>query len=461
MKGIHKIDLEMHKRAIYEYVVIGNEQGDIAKNNGIKSDWLVSSIVRAYNFNETRGASSGVYKGVSKETVDDFVESYYPGFIKDVDDYITFDEYLGNYQEIRNKSPTKNAGNSQQSREPKQPRNSRQFQQEENLTSNKNHGNTNSHSRSESPLFIRQIGVIGVIAIIIYYVFTNILMPALDTGVFKVTTMFQKDVKIGQVQPKDSKYIGELGLFKKGKGFGLLYSDSSMINIGKFKNGRLNGAGIEIFEDGAISYLGNFSNDKYDDFGMIIYSDNMYIGQIKKGKKDGMGAIIDTMNHMIEINEYKNDKLMREHAIVDYTIAQAKIIQGGAYELFPVKNGGVLVGKQGGGFTVDAGNGYVYLGMYKKGRASGYGIRINENGYIEYGFKKGNQTKNAILYLDGEGMTLGNFKKQTKEGYGMEYMLTGEIYIGNYKKSVRHGKGTYMFLDGTTKGVKYRNGKLL
>ena len=67
---------------------------------------------------------------------------------------------------------------------------------------------------------------------------------------------------------------------------------------------------------------------------------------------------------------------------------------------------------------------------------------------------------NVKKYIDGEGITLGDFKKQTKEGYGMEYMFTEEIYIGNYKKSHRHGKGTYMFLDGTTQEVKYKDGNL-
>ena len=75
----------------------------------------------------------------------------------------------------------------------------------------------------------------------------------------------------------------------------------SYIKNGKFK---------EYYENGNLKYEGNFQDDEYDDENGKFYFENgeIYIGQFKKGKKNGRGFILDMDGNFLKENiKYEND----------------------------------------------------------------------------------------------------------------------------------------------------------
>lgn len=66
MLKVEKYDVDTHCEAVYLYVVEGLNQEDIAEMLGIETGWnYTSRIIKAYNFNKTRGSLSILWnKGV-------------------------------------------------------------------------------------------------------------------------------------------------------------------------------------------------------------------------------------------------------------------------------------------------------------------------------------------------------------------------------------------------------------
>ena len=139
------------------------------------------------------------------------------------------------------------------------------------------------------------------------------------------------------------------GKFINGKleGSGKFIWENGCYYIGQFKNGKKNGKGIIYYKKGNIMYDGDFLNDKKEGNGKLILKNGQYyIGQFKKGKKHGKG-----------IDYYKNGNIMYE--------------------------GDYLNGKLDGNGKFIFKNGQYYIGQFKNGKRNGKGILYYKNGNIK------------------------------------------------------------------------------
>ena len=139
------------------------------------------------------------------------------------------------------------------------------------------------------------------------------------------------------------------GKFINGKleGNGKFIWENGAYYIGQFKNGKKNGKGTIYYKNGNIMYEGDFLNDKREGNGKLIMKNGQYyVGQFKKGKKHGKG-----------IDYYKNGNIMYE----------------GDYINGKLEGNGKFVWK----------NGQYYVGEFKNGKRNGKGIIYYKNGNIK------------------------------------------------------------------------------
>ena len=75
-----------------------------------------------------------------------------------------------------------------------------------------------------------------------------------------------------------------------------------------------NGEGIEYYKNGKIKYEGNFVDDLYDgNDGHYFYENGeIYIGQFKKGKRNGNGCIYNSEYELITEGTFLDDRLVTE-----------------------------------------------------------------------------------------------------------------------------------------------------
>ena len=99
-------------------------------------------------------------------------------------------------------------------------------------------------------------------------------------------------------------------------------SKSKDLNYGHFigpindiiHNLKKNGEGIEYYKNGKIKYEGNFVDDLYEGDGKYYYENgDIYIGQFKKGKRNGDGCMIynSENGHMVQ-GKFSDDELVIE-----------------------------------------------------------------------------------------------------------------------------------------------------
>ncbi|OMJ85234.1 hypothetical protein SteCoe_13470 [Stentor coeruleus] len=126
---------------------------------------------------------------------------------------------------------------------------------------------------------------------------------------------FTKGIRngFGLLIKKEFKYEGE---FTNGKpnGNGIIYDGFIGVNNfwiqGDMKNGKFNGFGQIIFQDGQ-RYIGEIENNMYKGFGVYYYDDaRIYLGEFYCNKKQGKGTFY--FNGKVEYEgEWKNDEIAR------------------------------------------------------------------------------------------------------------------------------------------------------
>jgi hypothetical protein len=137
---------------------------------------------------------------------------------------------------------------------------------------------------------------------------------------------------------------------------------------------------------------------------IIRYTDGVYDGEIKDGKKHGRGKITYTIGAVYD-GEWNDDKW---------------------------NGNGVLSEK----------NGSIYDGQWKDNLREGIGKQTYFNGYIYEGeFKDDKKNgKGKFTWPDGE-VYEGQFKEDKFNGIGKHTYSNGNIYEGEFKDGNKHGQG--------------------
>ena len=269
----------------------------------------------------------------------------------------------------------------------------------------------------------------------------------------------------GEYKFPRTEYNGE---WKNGSmhGKGVLLEAYGGIYVGSFKNNLADGKGFQIEKDGQKSE-GYWKNDLMNGLGKITYSDGTfiegnfidwvldgdgkirftnatYVGQIKKGEREGYGILTFDDGQTYKgnwVNGYKSG------------FGKEKWPDGGTYEGFHKEDL-----KHGEGTIIWA-NGAKYIGSWYEDYRDGYGEYYYANGDIYKGdYVEGRQEGSAeVIYNIGDHY-IGNFKSGLMDGYGKYKYANGLVYAGNYEGGLENGQGKLIWPDGETYEGNWTNG---
>lgn len=254
-----------------------------------------------------------------------------------------------------------------------------------------------------------------------------------------------KNIYIGQF--KDKKYEGK----------GVYYYADGRWYDGTWENGLLEGESIFYYSasDSSKPYdvymKGNYTNSVLDGVGVIYRSDrSRFVCRMKDGRADGIGITVNENGETI-FSEWKDGKNVRDNITpwkadngVSYIGKKAgKTVDG--YGACIYEKGMISVGD----FTkgVHDGEAYIYWpdtdsyfdGHYENGKFSGDGAVYYRNGNYFKGVYSNGEWEEGIYYYYGEGWFDGTFK-------------SGQVETGNMNRILD---------DGTITVEKYRDGKKL
>lgn len=163
-------------------------------------------------------------------------------------------------------------------------------------------------------------------------------------------------------------------------------------------------------------------------------------GQILKGKRNGMGVLLQR-NGALYIGDFYRD-----------------MISG--YGMFIASEDS---------YVDNCDSCTVYIGNWKNGVKSGFGICYANNGDIIYQgqFEKDKpisqypsnniDLQKYFYYFDfGNGeYFLGEMEKETANGYGIMVYDNGDLCIGNFKEGKRNGIGLYLLYNGEWETINF------
>lgn len=192
---------------------------------------------------------------------------------------------------------------------------------------------------------------------------------------------------------------------------------------GDMLNGKQNGHGVQIWEDGA-KYYGEWKEGKTNGYGVFYHPEgDIYKGYWKNDKAHGHGIYIKKEEEQYE-GEWAND-----------------CQDGYGVETWY--------------------DGSTYKGYYKEGKKNGIGEYLWPDGSKYFGNWKNNEHNGfgTYSYVDNKKLYEGYFVNNAFEGKGHYIKKDGIEYFGNFSKGKKNGLGKYLFEDGRSYIGFWENGK--
>ena len=287
------------------------------------------------------------------------------------------------------------------------------------------------------------------------------------------------------------------GMLTKSKGSTIISSENKNAFYGS-----LDDNGVTNLNNGG-KYIGNLVEDKMTGFGVLIQGSDLYIGDFKDGKPDGI------------LNQYKNNRiyysgtwqnglfngdgiLYKEDGKISegiwrdnklaYTFVDIDLPQGHY-------TGYIKDGKPTNEGTMLYSDSCLYDGEWDNGMWNGYGtLRTKEIlydgdfvnnkpdgiGYILYNdsssyngeWLAGNRSGSGDMILSTGDLYSGEWDNNLFNGYGIYSFANGDIYEGEWKEGLQDGNGKYTSIDFDYEGqweegwingegaIKYKNGDI-
>ena len=183
------------------------------------------------------------------------------------------------------------------------------------------------------------------------------------------------------------------------------------------------GRGVYYSKEKDFVYKGLFNNNKFEGFGIYIYSNgNRYEGEWKNNNKNGKGTFYYCNGDRFE-GQFKNG------------------VKSGSGKYF-------------------ATNGEKFEGEFENGQRK-KGTLIFPNGDKYEGEFKNNEMsgKGIFKYKNGDKYE-GEFQNDQKNGKGKYTSASGEIYTGQYLNDKKNGDGTYIYSNGDKYEGEFKNNKV-
>ena len=210
------------------------------------------------------------------------------------------------------------------------------------------------------------------------------------------------------------------------------------IYLGKIADGKRNGPGKLIYPDGT-QYEGNFKDNEFDGYG--IYKCKLYIykGNYISGKKNGNGQYEDLIKKSIYDGEFLDDK---KNGYGIEKLSDGSIYKGDFKN--DVKEGkGILILKS----YKNKDNDKIYTGEFKNNQICGIGEMKTNNKKDYYGEWINNEMNGYGMAHDNNVRHYGYFSHGIKEGYGASFYEEGYVFVGKWEDDLVTGPSILMVLD--------------
>lgn len=199
--------------------------------------------------------------------------------------------------------------------------------------------------------------------------------------------------------------------------------------FGGLSNGKREGYGHTVMQDGKTAYEGGYADDKRDGFGTYYYKTGRlcYAGEWKENRRHGMGVSFRPGERTIQVGRWQENVPVGKSALFDY-------------------NGTLL-----------------YSGQWLEGKRHGTGVGYADDGSILVGFWLENRLNGKGTQFDPDGNLLysGNWRDGRRCGKGVEYRADGSIrYSGDWQEDLYYGKGILYREDGHTVSGDFINGEV-
>lgn len=269
-------------------------------------------------------------------------------------------------------------------------------------------------------------------------------------GVGKVT--FGNKVYRGEFSQNQRTGVGELfefessDLLSSARDFNYYNSQNEMnskyIKKGYYKNGRLNGFGINQVPMKNYSYIGMYVDGSSDGDGIEITNEGKYNGKFKRGLRHGPGEFQGEVSY----RGYWAKGLKDQFGIEKTSI-------GDEYE------GSFEKGKKNGVGKFQNLDGTCYVGYFKKSMRSSFG-KLEQNGSIYVGGFQENKKSGLGYFKESNNCSyFGEWREDCKYGLGYE-VTTQDEFRGEFYQGKRHGKGVLKTKGEDKLYVFYNNGVL-
>lgn len=251
----------------------------------------------------------------------------------------------------------------------------------------------------------------------------------------------------GEFVTDDYKYIGEIEN-NLPNGNGIATHVNGFTYRGEFKNGKLDGYGVETDDSYRIIYDGDWKEDMYHGYGIynLIEHGQNYRGYFKDGDFHGIGKFF--YGDRTYDGEWK------------YDIEHGKGVT--VWKNGDVSNGTYVNGMLEGYVEIDYHSGDIFKGYMKAGKKHGQGVHTYKDGTTYNGNYKANleHGPGTLSYPDGEIHYAEYFHGELHGDKIIKILSDGTKEVGPYKYGVKHGEHTITDKEGFIENAEYKNGLL-
>lgn len=260
--------------------------------------------------------------------------------------------------------------------------------------------------------------------------------------------------------------------------------------FGSWKNGKRDGFGIEIGEDG--TYTGEWLNNSHHGWGTMQFgaSLNRYTGEWKYDTMEGVGSMVwvtlKDQNRAKKLWRRASSKMLlglaaeREHRLgrnSNSLMNNNNNNTGNATDATNNNNnnGNLNLSRRNsliGGVTaksllLSSDDMQQYVGEWKNGCPDGNGelrrillstSKSSANSLAAA--EKKNSSHRSVPFEMGNHFQ-GTFKRGKRDGFGIQYFADGSAFEGTWQQNLKHGKGTMIRSDGTLVHVTLQNDTLV
>lgn len=262
------------------------------------------------------------------------------------------------------------------------------------------------------------------------------------------------------------------GKLTKSKGSTVISTENKNAFYGSFDD-----KGVTNLNNGG-KYIGNLVEDKMTGFGVLFQGADLYIGDFKDGKPDGIlnqyknnhiyysgawqNGLFNGDGILYKEDGKKSEGIWRDNKLT-YTFVDIDLLQGHYTGYIkdgkPINEGTMLYSDSCmyyGEWNNGMWNGYgtlrtkefLYDGDFVNNKPNGIGyVTFNDSSSYNGGWLAGKRFGTGDMILPTGDLYSGGWSNDLFEGYGLYSFANGDIYEGEWKEGLQDGNGKYTSKD--------------